>query len=383
MKIRVAVLLGASAMLAGLIGVALQTMHTQAGSEPTPITQPVRLFSLTYDNEPGQIEVTFPTGAEGEIGSGPSDFKVAWDGSAFYFANAGTNEKGKQQVKVFNRQGQLIRALASNLERLDWLAITPTGVIYLMTPQGDGAAFEVFSEQGQRQTEQARTLEAAVKGLDLGIHFFTTDVTGNLYTGIIMESDHRLRIVRITPTGQTKVLPGGAIDRQNGFIFQMELAQPAQSVTQEVYGYGEDGTLTLFHRSEEPTFTPLNVIVTDIEGKELRRFRVPAGDLDLVEQSLCISLEPDKVDGRGHLYIVGEPRQLRWVKVGDGLEVLRYFVVMEYDGQGNRIGVRAVYSEPNYGTGRLRQIWDVDKDGNVYYLDFKSDRLDVMMAPVP
>jgi len=313
------------------------------------------------------------------MGSGPSDFAVAWDGSAFYFANAGINAQGKQQIKVFNRQGQLTRALMSNLRKLDRLTVTPSGIVYLMTLQRSGAVFEVFNAQGQPQPEQASTLELAVRNLELYPNFFTTDAVGNLYTGVILANEPQIKVLRISAVGQTQILPRGAIDRQSGFIWHEELAQPAQLVTQEVYGADGD----LYRRSEEPAFAPLDVIVYDGNGQEVRRFRLPAGGINQVEQSLCVGLEASKVDGGGRIYIVEEPRRLDWVKVENTFEVLKYYVVMGYDGQGNRIGVRAVYNKPRYGRGQLRQIWDVDQTGNIYYLEFKPDHLNVMMAPVP
>lgn len=372
MKSKVTVLLSVAVMLAVLVGTIWQSGYSQGSDPPAPVTQPTRLFSLTYGKEPGQIYLRLPAG-EGEIGTGPSDFKVAWDGNAFYFA-------GSRQVKVFDRQGQLIRALTSNLKQLDRVAVTPSGTVYLMTPQDDGAVFEVFDAQGQRQPEQAHTLEAAVNGLKwCGLDFFTADATGNLYTGTIVDNNDSLKVLRISPNGQTKTLPGGAIDRQNGSVWYEESVPPLQSVTREIYEAGQ-----MVSSSEETAFAPLDVIVYNGDGQEVRRFRLPIGGLNSVEQSLCFSLEISKVDSSGRIYIVGEPRRLDWVNTDNRVNVLKYFVILSYDGQGNRVGVRAVYNKPRYGSAEApRQQWDVDRDGNVYYLDFKADHVDVMMAPAP
>lgn len=374
MKSKTAVRLGVLVMLMGFAAVTWRSGHSQGSDPPAPVTQPIRLFSLTYGTESGQINLRFPTlddEDDGEIGTGPTDFKVSWDGNAFYFAKA-----NMRQVKVFNRQGQLTRTLMTDLKQLDRIAVAPSGDVYLFT----GSSFEVFDAQGQRQPERARTLESATKDLELLPQWFITDGSGNLYVGVSLPNEQEVKMVRITPQGQTSILRRGAVERQNGFIWHEGLAQPDQVVAQEVYG--PDGQL--FATYEESAFAPEDVIVYNGDGQEVRRFRFPVGGLNQVEQSLCLGWEASQVDSNGRMYIVAESRRQDEVIVEETFTMRKYFVVLSYDGQGNRVGVRAVYNKPRYGSSEApRQQWDVDQAGNVYYLDFKADHVDVMMAPAP
>jgi len=52
---------------------------------------------------------------------------------------------------------------------------------------------------------------------------------------------------------------------------------------------------------------------------------------------------------------------------------------LEYDENGQFVGLRAVIA----GKPMFSPWVKVDLEGNVYWLDFQADHLDVMMAPVP
>jgi|GEM_PF-5385776 len=55
---------------------------------------------------------------------------------------------------------------------------------------------------------------------------------------------------------------------------------------------------------------------------------------------------------------------------------------MEYDSEARRVGLRAVVGAAYFAAyDDIHNDWDVDRAGNLYYLDFKADRVDVMMVP--
>jgi hypothetical protein len=86
----------------------------------------------------------------------------------------------------------------------------------------------------------------------------------------------------------------------------------------------------------------------------------------------------ERVGGQERIYTSSAKQ---WENIIGAFKVLHWLVVMEYDKQGNWLGVRAVLSQPTFAS--IEQLWDVDESGNIYWLDFKVDHLEVMMAPVP
>lgn len=60
--------------------------------------------------------------------------------------------------------------------------------------------------------------------------------------------------------------------------------------------------------------------------------------------------------------------------------VVRSYAVLKYDDEGNFVGMRAVI---NGFTMPSIHWFEVDPQGNVYYLNYRTNQVDVMMAPAP
>ena len=88
------------------------------------------------------------------------------------------------------------------------------------------------------------------------------------------------------------------------------------------------------------------------------------------------------VDGKGSFYNIHHPLVSYAIpldkekKFGTG----HFNALLEYDKEGGFIGVRVIID--SFHIRIFHQI-EVDSQGNIYYLDFKSDHVDVMMAPAP
>ena len=115
----------------------------------------------------------------------------------------------------------------------------------------------------------------------------------------------------------------------------------------------------------------------------MRKFILPKGEWSELEKLVPIGVSDIFCDKRGHFYTLWSPV----VSYHQALKpdnprffVVRYDALMEYDEEGNFVGVRAVIN--GFTMPSIHWI-EVDSHGNIYWLDFKADHLDVMMAPVP
>jgi hypothetical protein len=139
-----------------------------------------------------------------------------------------------------------------------------------------------------------------------------------------------------------------------------------------------DGDLKLTYRTG--IFNTAIVRVYDERGNLLRQLKVPANEPSVAERVVPVGAGTLRADVRGHFYLVRSALSIYNITVAGGLRVRRY-AVLEYDEMGDFVGVRCIIG----ATSAVPSFnWiEVDSLGNVYWLDFKADHLDVMMAPVP
>ncbi len=352
------------------LGRARPTSDGSAPLPPTPKTRAVSLFSLYYGEAADRIGVYIPPEAEGEgeVVAGPSYFTVARDGT-LWFADAVNN-----QVKQFDRTGRLLRRIKTRLPHISALSVDANGYVYVYN--GGDSQFEVFDSQAQplpqiaqRFNQAVRTLGPLVALIDLRV-----DANGNLYGQTFLKGQEVT--VKITSSGQVTILPPGEVDYR-GRIWEGQRLEDRMS---SVRVYKPDGQLLTTYTG--PAFVVKQFTVYDTTGHAIRRFIVPSTGLSQLEQSLS-EITSYRVGEQEHLYLMASSLTLQWENVVGRLKVLRWYVILEYDNQGNRIGVRAVLSKPNFHGVMVDRLWDVDQTGNVYYLDLKADHLDVMMAPTP
>lgn len=342
--------------------------NTGVPQPPTPMTKAVRLFSLSYGEAANEIGVNIPEKEiEGEVVSGPSCFAVAQDGT-FYFADAVNNK-----IKRFDRTGQLLHQITVTLPRIDDLAVASDGYVYVIY-NGLTIQLEVFDSQGKSQPQIAKQMTKAVRAVSPGITLtaLRCDTQGNLYGQAFLNKEEVT--IRITRSGQVTILPAGVVD-PFGRIWGLKRLEERKS---SVKVYKADGQLLTSYN--DPAFVVKQYTVYDPFGRPIRHFNLPSTALSPIERSVSEAIE-HLVDGRGHIFLICPSLTMQWKNVIRDLKVLQWHIVMEYDDQGNRIGVRAILNEPNFHNGEIEQFWDIDQIGNVYYLDFKAEHLEVMMAP--
>ncbi len=388
--------------LIGLLGTVLPAGHRLASSlaQTQTVPPPVKLFSILYGEKEDQLGVKlFPdippdVDREGMLGEGPATFCVSWDGNLFYFLDTiNSDESGKKCfVKVFNRQGRLVRKIVINEEWASYMTVAPNGTIYLR----GGGEFAVFDAQGDYQKELSLRLTEQCRSAPVysysAAEVFTTDLEGNVYMGASELVSHegsvpitepKILRLSIDPNGTYKILPYGVVDRR-GYIWELVTEDPVQWVTRRAFG--TDGEL--YMEESVVAFKQKHVTVYDTSGRQLREFQVPAEPLNEIERGLTVISWAYLIDGRGHILMFMEQPEMRWYTVVPiDLEVLRPIRVMEYDERGRRVGLRAIvglYQFAAPGIMNPARQWDVDRWGKLYYLDFKADRVDVMMVrPLP
>lgn len=350
------------------LGRARPIANAAAPPAPTSKTRAVALFSLYYGKAADRIGMYIPkVEMEGELVAGPSHFTVARDGT-LWFADAVNH-----QLKQFDRTGRLLRQMKTRLPRMDALSVRTDGYVYVVY-NGSALQFEVFDAQGQLQPQIARQLTEAVKAASpqIALIDLRTDTHDSLYGQTFLNK--KQVTIRIAPSGQITILPGGAVDHL-GHIWGLQRLEDRES---SVKVYKADGQLlTSFN---VPAFVVKRYTVYDTAGQAIRQFNLPSTGLFSIEQSLSEIIDY-RVGRQEHLYMIAPSLTQQWENVVRALRVLHWYVVMEYDNQGNRIGIRAILSRPNFHGIGVENFWDIDQAGNVYYLDFKADHVDVMMAP--
>jgi len=359
---------------------------------PPPLIRPVKLFSVFYGEEENQLGVSFPdvpegVPREGLLGEGFRQFCVSWNGDLFYFLDV-LNGDGYCLLKMFDKSGRLVRTIKVEPRWASYMTVSQRGFIYLY---GSGE-FAVFDAEGNYKEELSRHLTEQLRSAPVYCcspsDIFTTDLEGNVYIKASeVVSTYREdipltepRILRLSAdlNGTYKVLPYGSVDRR-GNIWNIFTEEPYTRVSRRIYR--ADGTLG--HEEETYAFKQHKVVVYDTSGTRVREFQIPAQALDNIERNLTVDTSgPEMIDGRGHILMFLHPQELRWHSVVPvDLEVMRPIMVMEYDERGNRIGLRSVLGEYRWGAPGLIRQWEVDRDGNLYYLEFQKDRVDVMMVP--
>lgn len=120
--------------------------------------------------------------------------------------------------------------------------------------------------------------------------------------------------------------------------------------------------------------------------KPVRQYQLPAsGQLSPEEKNAGEAYTALRMDGRGHHYVEvvpnGAERQILETEFGK-MEVSPR-LILEYDASGQFVGVRGkVYCPIFYGVvfGDMA-YWDVDNAGNLYYLKWTKNGVEVWLSP--
>ncbi len=261
---------------------------------------------------------------------------------------------------------------------------------------------EVLNSDGTVDRELSRRLSGALQRalsqcegrIDLDYGHMETDVEGSLYLRVACVSPERwqYKILRIERSGRVMVIPDGSeVARHTGQVWGCVIEGNIERQERMIYRGDKEIRISFI------PYIPSRVVVYNREGQEERSYWVPAsGVLSELERLLGFSRWlPSKIDGRGHLYVPTETQQARWEEVWERgeagepyFEVLSGYVILEYDAEGNFVGERARVKKPYFGESLMsiryehpHQVYDVDREGNLYYLEFRRDGIVVWVSP--
>ncbi|MGC9066357.1 MAG: hypothetical protein ACP5JO_07005, partial [Candidatus Ratteibacteria bacterium] len=128
---------------------------------------------------------------------------------------------------------------------------------------------------------------------------------------------------------------------------------------------------------------PVEIIIFNKKGSFSKKLILPRqAKFSDIEKLFPIGIGDLYNDEKDHFYMIREPLISEQISLGQN-DTVDFYVwgptaIMEYNGTGEFMGIRAVLYVPRFGTSFHR--FSIDSAGNVYYLDFKSDHVDVMMA---
>ncbi|MCX7993851.1 MAG: hypothetical protein N2651_09305 [Fimbriimonadales bacterium] len=390
------------------------------------------LFKVRYGDQPQLLQMVLlrarDNGEEGEENppyGGVSNFCVSWDGRLFYFADlmrgdlklddeedSSVSKTEKRQVpwvQVYDRSGRWVRTVEIPKGYPSYFRVDSQGRLYVCADDG----VEVYEPDGRHNKTLSERLQSAVRAaraqynLENSVAFLEVDAQGHVYFWVSLKREmvpegesNMEQLLALTPTGGTRLIPiesfsPNGIDRYRGEIITANYQRPFTE------GFIRKHETILYDQEEQEVIdsatcslhTSLPYKVVDSSGEVARTFSWQvdishhASNLfDAYTMAFCGCL-PHSVmtDAQGHLYrLYLRPRVEReTLSTNSGLEWLRVdrgFAIVEFDSQGRFLRVRArdLALETDFSTARL---WDVDREGNVYWVEFQPDHLRVMMAP--
>lgn len=391
-----------------------------------------QLFKVVYGDHPQQLQmVLFSARDDGEEGEedppygGVSNFCVSWDGRLFYFADlmrgdlkAGdekntplskTDKKSLPWVQVYDRSGRWVRTIEIPKGYPSYFRVDLQGRLYVCADDG----VEVYEPDGRHNKILSERLQSAVRAaraqhnLEDSVAFLEVDAQGRVYFWVLLKREavpegesNMEQLLVVEPTGEARLVsiesynPLG-IDRYQGAIITANYQRPFTE------GFIRKHETILYDQEDREvvdsatcslhTSLPYRVVSSNNEIVRTFSWQVDISSqapnlFDAYTMAFCKCL-PNSImaDAYGRLYrIYLSPRiERQTIQTDSGDEwftVDRGFAIVEFDSQGRFSGVRArnLALETGFSTARL---WDVDREGNVYWLEFQLDHLRVMMVP--
>ncbi len=377
-------------------------------------------------------------------GGGPSAFYVTPDGQRFYFidfarlltkefhepdeeALQDPNSPYKPWIQVYDRQGRHVRTIrlaqnGLNL-RLRRLRVDAQGRLYFPDRKNYIA---IYNEDGTYEEERSRRVSQAIRSV-LEEHemrwfdLYDVDNAGRIYClaeKTYPSDDPRfdtiedIHVLVVNTDNQVKVLWNGsgsdcAVNRQSGEVIVFDPDYDGMVFADVQVSYRN-------WRWNQPQ--PDEVDSTGEHAAPLRsRYLRVRPDGEVVSQFLWdtdvstygLNLWADStiamvgnhaffyVDSSGRLYYPYTANTRHRKEVADRSDpdcVMRKIDgswILEFSPDGRFQRVRAeniclsvYYGGSRFGGQRMYDLWYVDLQGNVYWLDFQPDHIAVMMSPV-
>jgi len=341
------------------------------------MTESVKLFSLRYGKGMSNIGISFilEKGENDEenisTGIGISDFTIDSEGN-FYFA-----DKVNGKIKKFNIKGEFIQATEDYLESVESVAVNPQGNIFVLYGN-PSTHIAVYDNKGKRKMSEEEKINKVLPGLTL--NYIRCDSSGSLYLFRDRYADSEELYYKINPS----YLKLEVYKSRCPYVKESSLSLVIKSSenikiricqkTGEVIEYYDEG------------FLSMEVNVFDKNGAFYRKFNLPESKFQESEKIFpVIKVKYPVYDEKGHLYFLKGAEVIKEISL-NSVPSWNFYIwgpigVFEYDSNGRFVGIRAVFYGPAFM--RATNFVKLDPEGNVYYLDFKSDRVDVMMAPAP
>ncbi len=384
-----------------------------------------KLFAVRYSERPEEVFIQ-PFGheipAEGEASVCPSFFRVSPDGRVFYIVIEGpmSGETGvvSAKVKSYDIRGHLIRNVdiehfmkspgggveigekgeiiikgSGELVRRE-LMIDTRGAYYVMYESGSAPsdckyryALRCLNPDGTLDKPLSETLNTSLlHACRQGFRGRLTGVTGTRTVCLVGRINHEEFLCLIEPFEQIKYIRLDIheeliIDKYNKKIYTLLFKGDPIRVS----GYN---ILAKEVRENDKTlsFEKIKIKVYDLTRNTSNEYELPYGGKPDAEQARMVRPKFATVDGRGHMYIQAQDRNLKVREIRDDEEFLEFRLtyphyILEYDKEGRKVRLCAEIEYPSYGgLYTAERFWDVDRSGNLYYLRWTQKGIEVWMV---
>jgi len=372
-------------------------------------------------------------------GGGPTTFCVSWDGRLFYIADPlraydkylkpPTEELEHSEgvvpwIQVYDRDGRWVRTI--RLTKGGYpsrIRVDEQGQVYVDDAKQGVVVYRSDGSYDERRTAtiaDAVRRAAAEYQLDLEVaspEFLEVDRAGRVYflarkvtsqQGSTKNLEECLLI--IDPDGGINLLdydsyrPTG-IDKYRGELiigdYDSPNAEDGFQVSFTIYSSPDENpdnvfkryTITLFRKDSYKWVRPDGQVSRkiewhlDISNMVQNVWDGFVGTLNL-ERHMAIA-----TDEAGNLYRVFTSTNLHWLDVSDpndarrGVSLMDGFWIVQFtpDGRFKRVRASNLCLIGSYGheenlVGRIINLWDVDKYGNVYWLEFHPTHVEIKVS---
>lgn len=327
----------------------------------SPVAHAETLFSLPYGTEDHQIRVYVPPDdyVEGEADSGPFWFFVNEAQHTFYIADDAS------AIKKFNLAGQFLGKISINLDIMRLFSIDDEGNIYII----HGVACEELSKVSNTGqilwTKSISEILQEQRGQDMFATYLYIDPNGFLYLEVTRIND--VVYAKLDKDGSfVENVPSNYIDGNGNY----HLFKP-------VYSFGN-----LFIDDNNETGYYTSGFDVDVFGQEKSFIKTIKIFLPEEYKNFNTSryVLEETVDSHGNIFIATSVRRDPTTQdiLDNGLWINKDNIVYKFDSKGNFI---SKIQFPDGGLWCLDKKFDIDNEGNLYYLQFHADKMDVVKVP--
>ncbi len=349
-------------------------------------------------------------------------FTVSPDGQRLYLKDAGDT------LHVLSREGRYITSIAVPASPLQGISadgsmvvfdplhpiriklpepLQPTGVRPLMIFKADGSVDQERTEGFNRALDKMclelgeRYDTAILSNMANDVYFFTGDRLGLVIMSKVVTTESGERSI-LNPSVLVVLKKDGSwegpykvgIPSKRGSVLEdldprsltleaqrEALQRPQLSVEYRILN--EDGTE--YKRGLDTAYesAPCKVHIRHPEGKTTQEFFIRYDQMVERVGTLLVR-DGGRLDASGRLYEAGQSPEIHWrtipvkgkkhrLTLQDGYQILRF----RADGQFDEVVAHLAFPLD----AKMSHLWDVDDAGNLYYLHFTSEGIEIRMVP--